>query len=208
MVRQRAFGEQVQVPLTRENFAPGALTDPAGALISSEYYALTSQPSGFSLSATAMVANRSVHYPWRAPRSFQPQSLGVFVTLGQSGANVKIIIRRMNAQGWPGDVFYASGVIGAAISDTNLFSGSGSLMPTFVAGTHYWIGIISNSNPSLRSQTSVTNSILNHLALPSATTMSTSLHVTTDDYTTPTGLITPSAAVHSSLNTPIVIARI
>jgi hypothetical protein len=193
--------------VTRAKLAAGVLMPQAGAYVVGQHYALTTQPAAFALSGTALVALTSLVYPWVAPRTWTPAALGVYVTTEAALSTTKVLIyTHDDATGWPAAKSYESASLDTGAGSLNTFVSTAASMPTFTAGTTYWVGMISTGTPSLRSQTTVANSILNHLATVGATTMSHRLERAGETYATPTTPWGFAATQLATGNNPIVIA--
>lgn len=191
--------------VTFDAMSPGVLPDQAGAYVVGQAYALTSQPSGFSLSAVAQANNRSTIYRWRAPRTVTFASLGTYVTTGSAGTNIKLLVYAHDtATGWPGARLWVSGAISTASSST--YVSTSASIPTFTAGTYYWLGMIADGAPTIRCQTTVADTLLGHMATTAATTCAIALLNASDSYASPAATWTFATSQLSAANNPILVA--
>lgn len=119
-----------------------------GSPITNRYYALGGAGTALALTTIAGAANRADMSPWYCTRSFTPILLGVQVTTGVASATCKVLVYEADVNGWPATSRY----IGPALScaTTNTFVSDGAGLPSFVAGTTYWIGVIHSSTATLR----------------------------------------------------------
>lgn len=119
-----------------------------GAPISSRYYALGGAGTALALTTIAGAANRADMSPWYCTRSFTPNLLGVQVTTGVAAATCKVLVYGCDANGWPSTSLYIGPALNCATTNTAVSDGVG--LPSFVAGTTYWIGVIHSSTATLR----------------------------------------------------------
>ena len=180
-------------------------TEPGGIIVG-QYYALTSQPSAFAFSSTAKVSQATTLYPWTATRTWTPAEIGVYVVTGAVSSACKVLVYAHDAAtGWPGAKVYESASLPTETSTT--YAADTTTRPSFVAGRIYWLGILASGTPSLRSQTTVYDNILGHMATVGTTTPSGILTRTGETYATPTDPWGFAASQLGAGNVPVVIAR-
>jgi hypothetical protein len=180
----------------------------AARYVEDEYYALLSQPSATALDTLALTADQSTLYKWNCQLSVTPQALGVYLTVGVDTSTTAILVYAHDlATGGPGALIFASAAFDTEIADASAFAGAVAGLPSFVAGTSYWLGVLSDDAITVRSQTAAAPSLLGHLAAVGDTTPATHLVLAAEVIATPTDPWVYDVAQHAVGECAVVIMQ-
>lgn len=119
-----------------------------GVYTTNRFYALGGIDVALAPTTLAGAANRADLSPWTPRRTVTFNQLGVVVTTGVASAQVKVLVYASDANGWPSTLLFGGTALSAATTNTFVFDSAG--LPTFTAGTTYWIGVLSSSTATVR----------------------------------------------------------
>jgi len=171
--------------------------------ISGRFYPLVGIHNAHALTTQALGVNRADLQLFTFDRSITFDQLGVYVTTGSAG-NAKVLVYDVDADGWPDNKIYESGNLDTTSSSN--FAHATTSLPTFAAGTRYWIGVIADNGATVRG---VAPGGTRSLGMNSSGDASVTYAIRRSGLTfaTPPDPWTFTSTDLTSANTPIVIGR-
>lgn len=163
-VRASAYTSGAPVVTVTRGYAKGGSSGSGGAAVtvlpysdgpanilyrSNRFYAL-GQDTASSFNQGNLTNNNGYLGPFRPATTVTFNQLGVQVVTGNASTAVNIVVYASDATGgWPGTLLYSSGSVATTSSSTYSFASSS--LPTFTAGTLYWVGVLaSGTSPNVR----------------------------------------------------------
>jgi hypothetical protein len=135
-----------------------------GTPIVGQLYALTDSVASIALgSSTAAIAGALDLVPYTPQVTWTPAALGAAVITGDGVAQIKILVYSSSANDHPDAKLYESAALAAGAAVTNSYVSANTSMPTFTAGVTYWVGVLSDGVPTMRTLSVTGTASINHV---------------------------------------------
>lgn len=116
------------------------------AYVAGRFYPLFGPNLTVALTTQAMAANRADLQLWTPDRNVTFDRLGLEITAFVAG-NAKVLVYDSDAAGWANTLIYDSGSINVG---ANGYAFASASLPSFTAGTRYWVGHIADATGTAR----------------------------------------------------------